>query len=1217
MPQPVATWVTKVFFQGFAGGGLSGAAAVSGGAALTYAATYAATTFALIEASKALAEQDQPRRGPRTQDVIVRGGEAPQVEIYGQAYASGLLTYANSRKQNNAEEYDWYMVLTHAGHECESFGNMYYDDDILIDGTNFDWTGGNMQSGKWYAASSGAIPSVILRRELGTTTQTVNTILNTDFPTDWPSTARGRGYAYSFHQFVRFPDSEEMFAGGPPRNVRVEIEGRNDVFDPRPSPQVNAFTKNPVLLAAHYMVDVMGIPSAKMDWDFIGTEATVCDTTVIVAPDESPQNTQARYEFGGLISHGIDHETNLNTILTSCLGKYAKVSGKWRIYAGAYRTPTVTITEDWIVGTVTASTARPRSERFNRCTGIYYAGEQGDVRMEFPPVEDASLVTRDNGEEITQHIDLPGCRNQYQAQRIAYKLLQQTNRQITATVPLNWRGMDITPGTYVTLTYSKYGWSSKVFECVDWTFNPPGSGKPPVEVVLLEDDSTWWDDPAVGEYSTRAPIGGEIEAATTEVSPPTSVTAFSEVNQHRVVVTQPVDLGQYDTTRIYASATNAWAGATLAGSFSMQDGGEVTFEHTPGTERFYWVRNVIAGKESDREPDSDTSTISAEALAEGIVSSLFESLYAHFLMDSASFIPDLTGDNDAATIGGNPSVAPNTGPGGVGSAIRFDENTEHVIVMDDATADGFDPRAGSSAWSMSLWFNSDEATTGNAEARVINRDPSDFWGLVVDQSLAHGAQTIEFRCNDSSDDTTITVGDNTLFGDQHWHHVVITVTAAGLVSMYVDDAFVDDSGADVYAPVAEVSPQQDRPVVSGVDTEAAPGTSQPFNGRVYDVRFFTKVLSLSEIHSLYTYPYSAGVTPPVGLDSANLQYNSRFQIEDTAHDGRPAGTWMAGGSGQNLIRSYMDNGQKVMSVGGINSDNTHDVTLSPFPLNDAKQYRVRVTARHLGAENSPQASTVTLSMAEYDSDLLENELGINTGATPIPANGWDDAKTVSADRRTVISSAAPDWEGREWPSTWTTEEAVYIPTAGAQYAAFRIDQNDGNDTTGGRFLVAMVEVFEEAIDTDAIVTEGATAIDSTTVAQVSITNGSGASSPRTDTPWIDVVTSSSITPHEDGSPMIIHFDGRYEGKLIGASTIEANIRIVDIAASPWEVIYADPTDSAHFALLDEVRTVQFQIFDNRAGTDARQYRVQARPYHNGNLGAQLEDITFNIWEMKR
>lgn len=459
--------------------------------------------------------KDNQKRAPL--EVIARDTTQPQVLVYGHCFVGGLIGYINTNHPGTDQGHELHMLVVVAGHEVEDITDIYLDDTLLDAGGDLDWSSNAVVAGDYDPDSRTDKEAVKVWKYLGTSTQAAAAELIEHYPGDWettsPSSHRLRGLAYVVFRFKLTTKSEKLWAGGPPQSIRIKVKGKK-VYDPRldTSPGANptnpsyiAWSDNSVLCAADYMRSFMNIDAARFDWSWIADQADVCDVLVPIPPAASPTNYEKRYTCNGALSLGETHGNNIQTILSSCMGRLSKVNGKWRITAGAYETPTITLTDDDLVGTAVMSTSLSRTERFNTVRGLY--GEDPSNRhreMEFRQVTSASLVARDNGETIVRSLSLPMTTSEYMAQRIAYKILLQGNQQTVITLPVRWTGLKVAVGSGVQLTLSKFGWTNKVFRCIGWKL---GGGDAPLELVLKEDNSSAWSDPGVADYTTVTAAG--------------------------------------------------------------------------------------------------------------------------------------------------------------------------------------------------------------------------------------------------------------------------------------------------------------------------------------------------------------------------------------------------------------------------------------------------------------------------------------------------------------------------------------------------------------------------------------------------------------------------------------------------------------------------------------------------------------------------------------
>lgn len=561
--------------------------------------------------SSALAQRELKNQKLAPRDILLRGGNLPQIVIYGETVVGGVLMYGNQLPIGN-DDYELWFAICHAGHECEEVLGVYYENTYLEFGTEINVSTGNVESGAYYK-QSGSKYAVQIWRYDGTQA-TANSAFVSAFA-DIDSNFIAPGYCWTLHRWTRWQETEEMFSGISPQNVRAHIKGRkvyNPDLDSSPgndptNASYQAYSANSILCAADYMRTYWNvpIPDSRFDWDDIAAQATISGTTV-----STPSGNQGRYSCNGGLSLGDPDDDNLQAILTTCIGWRGVVNGLIRLRCGGYVTPDVTITEDDIIGPVRVRMALPREDRYNRMTGTYNAASAKYVQTEFQPVEESTFVTRDNGETINKPLQLDMVTDEYQAQRIAFFLLQQSDQQIIAEIPLWWSGLRLTPGTYCSVTYAKFNWSSKVFRCEALKIQERGV---PVVATLREDSSSAWTDPVSPDDYTQVAPDGSITKPAESTPAPTNFVANQVIGAIRLDCTPPSTSYTWDYLEWYASTNSSWSsaipiGRTITGSF-LHTPGNALDPCQPGEVRYYWVRAFRNGVASLRDPNSDTSTV--------------------------------------------------------------------------------------------------------------------------------------------------------------------------------------------------------------------------------------------------------------------------------------------------------------------------------------------------------------------------------------------------------------------------------------------------------------------------------------------------------------------------------------------------------------------------------------------------------------------------------
>lgn len=146
-------------------------------------------------------------------------------------------------------------------------------------------------------------------------------------------------------------------------------------------------------------------------------------------------------------------------------GRLTYVGGQWKLYAGAYRTPTLTFDEDDLRAGIKIQTILSRRELFNGVKGTFQSAANNYISSDFPPVISTTYATQDNG-QVLRNISLPFTTSPSMAQRLAKIELLRARQQITVQLPLKLNGLKAEVGDFIQVTNSRMGWSSKVFEVV-------------------------------------------------------------------------------------------------------------------------------------------------------------------------------------------------------------------------------------------------------------------------------------------------------------------------------------------------------------------------------------------------------------------------------------------------------------------------------------------------------------------------------------------------------------------------------------------------------------------------------------------------------------------------------------------------------------------------------------------------------------------------------
>ena len=220
-----------------------------------FASSYALQGFAQREARKA-SLQDVAERSTN-----IRSAQSARRLVYGHALVGGTIAYA---QVTGAEKETMHLVLTLAGHEVHSIGDVWFEDvrTTRDAGTGAVTAGGDIAGLAW------------LTPHLGTASQPADAGLVSASGGKWTSAHQGLGVAYLYAKMTFNQDRLYTLP-----NLRALVRGRK-CYDPRTG--ITALTLNPALCLRDYLTaDIgMGVGAGEIDATALAAAADVCDEWV-------------------------------------------------------------------------------------------------------------------------------------------------------------------------------------------------------------------------------------------------------------------------------------------------------------------------------------------------------------------------------------------------------------------------------------------------------------------------------------------------------------------------------------------------------------------------------------------------------------------------------------------------------------------------------------------------------------------------------------------------------------------------------------------------------------------------------------------------------------------------------------------------------------------------------------------------------------------------
>jgi hypothetical protein len=580
MPQAIFT-SAAIKAVAFFAGVPTGAVATSGAYLTAVKAVAAVLKFAAYASASMAASKLLSPKMPSFADSslsnrsqAVRNPISARTIVYGKTRVSGTIVYLSTTGTTN--QY-LHIVLALAGHEIQAIDEVYFNDELVP-------LTGNTPTGFYNGVAR-------INKKLGVPGDTADADLIADTASltegKWTTAHKLSGIAYLY---VRLTWDAEKFPSGIP-NISAVIRGKK-VLDPRTS--TTAYSANAALCLRDYLTDTtlgMGMTSAEVDDTAFGVAATICEEQVRILP-LSPVANENRYEANGVIVTSASPDENIGKLLSAMGGLIAYTGGRIVPYASAYRIPTVTLTEKHFVGPLNVQTKTSARDRVNSVKGVYVSETNNWQVTDFPTISSTTYVSQDNGNVFFRDVVLPFTTSPSCAQRLAVLELRRAREEITFSARFRLEAMQVRAGDTVMITNEKLGWSSKVFEVMEWNF--AADGTPPqasIDMTLRETDSE------IYSWDVNEEIFVE-DSPNTTLPDPFTLAAPTNLSLTADGTTQLV---QADGT-ILPRIRVGWTPPAVE---FIRSGGSVVIEYKPSTSTTYLTWNTVEGAQTEDFISSD------------------------------------------------------------------------------------------------------------------------------------------------------------------------------------------------------------------------------------------------------------------------------------------------------------------------------------------------------------------------------------------------------------------------------------------------------------------------------------------------------------------------------------------------------------------------------------------------------------------------------------
>lgn len=442
------------------------------------------------------------KRAPRGRESSYVAQETPWPIVYGTTRIPGIITFVHT----SADKQYLHLVCTVAAHKINAITGVYMDDHLLT------FNGAGLSTGP--IVDDINYNGLVLYKadKLGDPDQTVQSDLAAALPTFWTANHRQRNRALVY---VKLKFDGVAFANGFPR-IEFLVQGK-PVYDPRST--LTTFSANAALVIADYLTDSvygLGYAWADLDSTSLIAAANICDESVPIRAG----GTEARYQINGWFSASDSAKSTLEEMADAMAGAVVQTNGGWKFIPGSYTTPvSLTLTDDDLRSDVKLDTLISRSDNANSIKGQFIDPTNKYEPRDFPAVSVAAYVTEDAGEVVWEERTYNFTTSAPAAQRIARIDLERTRRPITLSASFSLKAYALEVGDNVYVTIDRYGFSSKVFEVLDYQLSLDTDQEITVDLTLRENDS--------GAYSWNETIDEQSvnQAPATTLPSPSVITA--------------------------------------------------------------------------------------------------------------------------------------------------------------------------------------------------------------------------------------------------------------------------------------------------------------------------------------------------------------------------------------------------------------------------------------------------------------------------------------------------------------------------------------------------------------------------------------------------------------------------------------------------------------------------------------------------------------------
>jgi hypothetical protein len=246
-------------------------------------------------------------------------------------------------------------------------------------------------------------------------------------------------------------------------------------------------TDNPALCTAWFLraAQGMGVAYDEVNDPALITAANACDVSISLTVG-SETTTGPTYTCNGSFTTDESAESVLESLCTSMAG-FATYGADWRIVAGSWTPPVMTLTDDHLAGQVSIVQAGAAMDTLYNSVRSQYLPLGATAPSE--GIYSNSVYVTGDGRELWTDQQLDWTNHAARVKNLQRVLTERTRAGLVIQYPAKLHAWPLQVGDRVAITSAEYGWAAKTFQVTDWQFGLTA----PVTLTLQEDSASIYD----------------------------------------------------------------------------------------------------------------------------------------------------------------------------------------------------------------------------------------------------------------------------------------------------------------------------------------------------------------------------------------------------------------------------------------------------------------------------------------------------------------------------------------------------------------------------------------------------------------------------------------------------------------------------------------------------------------------------------------------------